>query len=53
MMGLNIKWCSCERLILTSGQIERNEKCEICQKEHAESLKKRMLGEDKCHTNIP
>ena len=46
-MGINIKWCSCERLILTTGQIERNEKCEICQKEHARSLQDRITETQK------
>lgn len=37
-----IKWCKCERMILTSGQIRDGQDCMICQKEHAESFNARM-----------
>jgi hypothetical protein len=40
-----IKWCICGRMLLTTGQIEKKEKCGLCQKEHAAGLK------DRCNLN--
>lgn len=40
-------WCSCNRRLLTNGQIKDNLKCDICQEEekqrkHAETFKERF-----------
>jgi hypothetical protein len=35
-------WCGCKRYILTLGQIQENKPCDLCQKEHADSLKRRV-----------
>ena len=37
-----IRWCSCERRILTTRQMEENKPCEVCQKEHAQDFKDRF-----------
>ncbi len=42
-----IKWCSCQRHILTTHQVENNILCEDCQKEHAQHLKDRLEKEEK------
>ena len=43
-----ITWCKCGRQILTTGQVEKNEPCELCQKEeHARTLKNRVENEIK------
>ena len=34
-MSSFIRWCECKRRILTTKQIERNQKCNLCQQEHA------------------
>jgi hypothetical protein len=39
---LYIKFCKCGRRILTTGQVEENKPCELCQQEHADSFAKRM-----------
>lgn len=33
-----IKWCRCNRMILTTGQIKEGKPCEVCQKEHAKQF---------------
>ena len=43
-----IKWCECQRFILTTGQMEKNEPCQLCQNEaHAEGLKNRVMEAQK------
>jgi len=41
-----IEWCKCKRRILTTGQMEENKPCELCQQEeaqkHAKTFKQRM-----------
>ena len=37
-----IKWCSCHRRILTTGQQKENKPCELCQKEHAQGFPDRV-----------
>jgi hypothetical protein len=40
-----IEWCSCGRHILTIGQQRDKLKCDLCQKEHAQTLKNRLEKE--------
>jgi len=40
-----IKWCSCQRRILTTEQKKEGQPCELCQKEHADTLKDRLEKE--------
>ena len=38
-----IKWCGCKRHILTTGQINENKSCQLCQdEEHARNLQDRV-----------
>ncbi len=37
-----IKWCKCNRRILTTKQIEQKQDCPLCQFEHAKTLKERL-----------
>lgn len=47
-MGEWIIWCSCGGRILTTQQMREHKKCQLCQdKEHAKSLKERVLGEER------
>lgn len=41
-LGNYIKWCPCNRAILTTGQIKEGKKCEVCQKEHAQQFKEKF-----------
>ncbi len=40
-----IKWCSCGRMILRTCQIKVG-RCDICEKEHAKTLKERLDKEN-------
>ena len=43
-----IKWCNCNRFILTTGQQRDKLPCELCQKEeHAKTLKDRITETQK------
>lgn len=42
-----IKWCSCKRRILTTGQIEKKQSCEICQEEHLVEFNKLRIDKPK------
>ena len=33
-----IRFCKCNRRILTTEQVEKNLPCELCQKEHAQKF---------------
>jgi hypothetical protein len=41
-LGEYIKFCLCNRFILTTEQMRENKPCELCQKEHAEGFKDRL-----------
>ena len=45
MMGDYIKWCPCGRMILRTCQIKVG-KCDICELEHAKTLKERLDKEE-------
>jgi hypothetical protein len=45
-LGAFIRWCSCGRRILTTRQIQEKKPCDICQKEHAQTLRERLNIED-------
>lgn len=38
-----IKWCRCNRRILTTEQMRENKPCLLCQQEHADTLKNRVI----------
>jgi len=42
-----IKWCVCNRHILTTQQMLDKLPCDLCQKEHAQTLKDRLEAEQK------
>jgi len=46
MMGDYIRWCSCGRMILRTCQHKAN-MCDICEEEHAKTLKERLDIENK------
>lgn len=37
-----IRFCRCNRMILTTRQMAENKLCEICQREQADSLRERV-----------
>ena len=39
--------CECKRRVLTLGNTRDNKSCDLCQKEHAQSLKDRLEEEIK------
>ena len=37
-----IEWCKCQRRILTTQQKEEKKLCDLCQKDHAQTLQERL-----------